>query len=53
MLDVSMNARILTFACSDRVMVLDAGRIVEFDAPDTLRHQTGSVFSGMCKAAGL
>ena len=38
--------------CSDRVIVLDGGQIVEFGSPNALLQQEG-VFHGMCKAAGL
>jgi ATP-binding cassette subfamily C (CFTR/MRP) protein 1 len=38
---------------SDRVMVLDAGRIVEFASPNELLQDQNGVFYGMCKAAGL
>lgn len=38
---------------SDRVMVLDAGQIAEFASPTELFGDTGSIFYGMCKAAGI
>ena len=36
-----------------RVMVLDAGRIAEFDNPQTLIENKSSIFYGMAKDAGL
>lgn len=38
---------------SDRVIVLDAGQIVEFGSPAELLQNSQGVFHGMCKAAGL
>ena len=38
---------------SSRIMVLDAGRIVEFDTPDALLGRPASIFYGMVKEAGL
>ena len=40
-------------ACSDRVVVLDGGQIVEFASPAELLQRQDGVFFGMCKAAGL
>ena len=36
-----------------RVMVLDAGRVVEFETPDDLLKKQDSIFYGMVKEAGL
>lgn len=38
---------------SFRVTVLDKGKIVEFDAPNTLLQKKTSIFYGMAKDAGL
>ena len=38
---------------NDRVMVLDAGRIVEFAPPKELLQRRDGIFYGMCRAAGL
>lgn len=45
--------RLNTIIDSDRVLVLDKGKIAEFDAPDSLLQNKSSIFFGMCKDAGL
>ncbi|XP_015838719.2 multidrug resistance-associated protein 1 isoform X5 [Tribolium castaneum] len=45
--------RLNTIMDSDRVVVLDNGRIVEFDSPSNLLKQQQSIFYSMCKDAGL
>ncbi|KAJ7240591.1 multidrug resistance-associated ABC transporter [Mycena rebaudengoi] len=44
--------RLRTVIDYDRVMLLDQGRIAEFDRPDVLLRNTGSKFHGLCKATG-
>ena len=44
---------IISYVCINRVMVLDAGLIKEFDDPQTLLKDTKGVFHGMAKDAGL
>ncbi|KAM6265832.1 ATP-binding cassette sub-family C member 2 [Porphyrio hochstetteri] len=44
--------RLHTIMDSNRVMVLQAGRIVEYDSPEELLKEPG-VFSGMAKDAGI
>lgn len=38
---------------SDRVIVLDAGKIAEYDSPKNLLADRDSIFYGMAKNAGL
>ena len=45
--------RLNTIMDSNRVMVLDAGKIVEFDSPENLLRDHTTVFHGMAKEAGL
>ncbi|EGO03880.1 hypothetical protein SERLA73DRAFT_84054 [Serpula lacrymans var. lacrymans S7.3] len=44
--------RLRTVIDYDRVMLLDEGRIVEFDRPGTLLADSSSGFHGLCKATG-
>jgi len=44
--------RLRTIIDYDRVMLLDAGKIAEFDKPATLLRDTSSKFYSLCKAAG-
>ena len=37
----------------DRILVMDAGRVAEFDAPLTLFDDEGSIFRSLCDEAGL
>lgn len=38
---------------SNRVLVLDKGKLAEFDSPNKLLHDKTSIFYGMAKDAGL
>jgi ABC-type sulfate/molybdate transport systems ATPase subunit len=38
---------------SDRVLVLDQGKIAEFDSPQVLLSNKDSIFYGMAKNSGL
>jgi len=44
--------RLSTIADFDRVLVLDAGRVVEFGTPRELWEKEGGVFRGMCEESG-
>ena len=45
--------RLNTILDSSKVMVLDAGKIVEFESPETLLRNEASIFHGMVREAGL
>ena len=45
--------RLNTIMDSNRVVVLDAGKVKEFDSPDNLMAKKDSIFYGMAKDAGL
>lgn len=45
--------RLNTIMDSDRIIVLDKGKIVEFDSPQNLLQDRHTIFYGMCKDAGL
>ena len=42
--------RIDTILDSDRIMVLDQGRLIEWDSPDKLLSREDSIFSSLVKA---
>lgn len=45
--------RLNTILDSDKVLVLDAGRVAEFASPQTLLNDTQSIFHAMAKDAGI
>jgi ABC-type multidrug transport system fused ATPase/permease subunit len=45
--------RILTAADSDRIIVMDSGKCVEFDTPDNLYQKKDGVFRKLASTAGL
>ncbi|KAF7331513.1 ABC bile acid [Mycena kentingensis (nom. inval.)] len=45
---ITVAHRLKTIIDYDRVIVLDKGKIVEFDSPLELMRREGSVFKGMC-----
>ncbi|KAJ3059104.1 Multidrug resistance-associated protein 1, partial [Quaeritorhiza haematococci] len=49
---ISIAHRLNTIAGFDRVLVLDAGEVVEFDAPQVLLGNEGGVFREMVEATG-
>lgn len=44
--------RIRTVADYDRILVLDAGQVIEYDTPYTLMMKEDSVFRSMCERSG-
>ncbi|KAJ7312954.1 P-loop containing nucleoside triphosphate hydrolase protein [Mycena albidolilacea] len=49
---IAIAHRLRSIIDYDKVMVLEEGRIVEFDRPKTLLKNPASVFFAMCKATG-
>lgn len=45
--------RINTIMDSDRVLVLDQGKVAEFDTPENLLSRSDSIFTSLVKQAGL
>ncbi|KAK9234707.1 P-loop containing nucleoside triphosphate hydrolase protein [Lipomyces kononenkoae] len=45
--------RLNTIIDSDRIVVLAAGKVVEFDAPEVLLRNKNSLFYSLCKQGGL
>lgn len=50
---ITIAHRLNTIVDSNRVLVLDKGKIAEFEAPQILLQNKESIFYGMCKDAGL
>ncbi|ORZ00014.1 P-loop containing nucleoside triphosphate hydrolase protein [Lobosporangium transversale] len=46
---VTIAHRIRTIADFDRVLVLDQGKVVEYDKPYTLMRKEGGIFKSMCE----
>lgn len=44
--------RLHTIIDSDRVLVMDSGRAIEFDEPHNLLENESGIFNGMVKALG-
>ncbi|CEL61414.1 ATP-dependent bile acid permease OS=Saccharomyces cerevisiae (strain ATCC 204508 / S288c) GN=YBT1 PE=1 SV=2 [Rhizoctonia solani AG-1 IB] len=49
---ITIAHRLRTVIDNDRILVLDAGRVVEFDTPEELLNNPNGVFHGMCKRSG-
>jgi ABC-type multidrug transport system fused ATPase/permease subunit len=49
---ITIAHRLQTIVDYDKVLVLDRGEIVEYDAPWVLIRKTGGVFRGMCEMSG-
>jgi ABC-type multidrug transport system fused ATPase/permease subunit len=46
---VTIAHRLKTISDYDRILVLDAGRVVEFDTPRNLIRRRDSLFGQMCR----
>ncbi|EIW57395.1 ABC protein [Trametes versicolor FP-101664 SS1] len=45
--------RLRTIISYDRILVMDDGKIAEFDTPRNLFNTAGSIFHGMCERSGI
>ncbi|KAH9945319.1 ABC protein [Epithele typhae] len=45
--------RLRTIISYDRILVMDAGKIAEFDTPENLFKTSDSIFHGMCERSGI
>lgn len=50
---ITIAHRLNTIMDSNKVLVLDKGKIAEFDAPEALLGNKMSIFYGLCKDARL
>lgn len=50
---ITIAHRLNTVIDSDKILVLDQGRVVEFDSPQNLLEKEGGHFWKLCKQAGL
>ena len=51
--DVSVTDRLRTIIGYDRICVLDAGQIAEFDTPANLFNTPGGIFRSMCDRSSI
>ncbi|KAL8734858.1 MAG: hypothetical protein Q9166_001210 [cf. Caloplaca sp. 2 TL-2023] len=49
---ITIAHRLQTIIDYDKVLVLDKGKVVEYDAPWELISQDGGIFQGMCEMSG-
>ncbi|KAG9122467.1 hypothetical protein FRC07_001130 [Ceratobasidium sp. 392] len=49
---ITIAHRLRTVIDNDRILVLDAGQVVEFDTPANLLKREGGIFHEMCKKSG-
>ncbi|KAL9128737.1 MAG: hypothetical protein Q9217_002644 [Psora testacea] len=49
---ITIAHRLQTIIDYDKVLVLDKGNVIEFDAPWELIQQEGGIFRGMCEMSG-
>ncbi|CAK6436569.1 unnamed protein product [Pipistrellus nathusii] len=43
--------RVATVLACDRILVMDNGKVVEFDSPEALQREPGSMFAGLLRTA--
>ena len=49
---ISIAHRLHTIAYYDKVIVMDAGRVAEYDTPLNLLNNNKSIFYSMCERSG-
>ncbi|CAL8122454.1 unnamed protein product [Orchesella dallaii] len=50
---ITIAHRLNTVANYDRIMVMDSGKVIEFDSPEKLMKQENSMFKKMVEASGI
>ena len=50
---ITIVHRIKTIINYDKILVLDNGRLVEFDKPEVLRRSENSIFVNLCESSRL
>ena len=50
---ITIAHRIKTIIDYDKILVLDNGRLVDFDKPEILRRSENSIFANLCESSHL
>lgn len=50
---ITIAHRIKTIIDYDKILVIENGKVVDYDSPAVLRHKEGSIFADLCKKSHL